>query len=52
MRGWGKAFVLRRRRAVGLDPSESIHPTARLSKARITRLWTLKDALWPFRPAR
>lgn len=27
-RAWGKTFVLRRRRAVGLDPSESIHPTA------------------------
>jgi len=28
MRGWGKFFVLRRRRAIGLDPSESLHPTA------------------------
>jgi uncharacterized protein (DUF2235 family) len=28
MRGWGKLFVLRRRRLVGADPSESIHPTA------------------------
>lgn len=27
-RGWGKAFVLRKRRRVGADPSESIHPTA------------------------
>ncbi len=28
MRGWGKLFVARRRRRVGLDPSESLHPTA------------------------
>jgi uncharacterized protein (DUF2235 family) len=28
MRGWGKLFVLRRRRVVGADPSEAIHPTA------------------------
>ena len=28
-RGWGKAFLLRARRQVGNDPSESIHPTAR-----------------------
>ncbi len=27
-RGWGKLFVLRRRRVVGTDPSEAIHPTA------------------------
>jgi uncharacterized protein (DUF2235 family) len=27
-RNWGKTFVLRRRRRVGTDPSESIHPTA------------------------
>jgi uncharacterized protein (DUF2235 family) len=30
MRGWGKFFVLRRRRVVGTDPSEAIHPTAEL----------------------
>lgn len=29
-RGWGKAFLLRARRRVGRDPSESIHPTAHL----------------------
>ncbi len=28
MRGWGKFFIARRRRVIGLDPSESIHPTA------------------------
>jgi uncharacterized protein (DUF2235 family) len=28
MRGWGKLFVLRKRRVVGADPSEAIHPTA------------------------
>jgi uncharacterized protein (DUF2235 family) len=31
-RGWGKAFVLRARRQVGRDPSESVHPTARARK--------------------
>ena len=28
-RGWGKAFLIRRRRIPGRDPSEAIHPTAR-----------------------
>jgi uncharacterized protein (DUF2235 family) len=28
MRGWGKLFVLRKRRVVGNDPSEALHPTA------------------------
>ena len=28
-RQWGKIFLHRRRRIVGRDPSESIHPTAR-----------------------
>jgi len=28
-RAWGKMFLRRRRRAVGRDPSESVHPTAR-----------------------
>ena len=28
MRGWGKFFIARRRRVIGLDPSESLHPTA------------------------
>jgi uncharacterized protein (DUF2235 family) len=27
-RGWGKLFLLRRRRRVGEDPSEALHPTA------------------------
>lgn len=27
-RGWGKLFVLRKRRPVGRDPSEAVHPTA------------------------
>lgn len=27
MRGWGKAFVIRRRRVVGRDRSEAIHPS-------------------------
>ncbi len=27
-RGWGKAFMLRARRVVGRDPSETVHPTA------------------------
>ena len=27
-RGWSKVFLLRRPRAVGRDPSESIHPSA------------------------
>jgi uncharacterized protein (DUF2235 family) len=28
MRGWGKMFLFRKRRPVGADPSESIHPSA------------------------
>ena len=28
LRGWGPLFVLRRRRVIGQDPSESVHPTA------------------------
>ena len=28
MRGWGKMFLWRKRRRIGADPSESIHPTA------------------------
>ncbi len=31
-RSWGKAFLLRARRPVGNDPSESIHPTARATR--------------------
>jgi hypothetical protein len=33
MQGWGKAFVLRRRRTVGQDPSERLHPSAAEWKA-------------------
>lgn len=34
-RGWGKLFLLRRRRVVGRDPSEKVHPSAaRLPAAR------------------
>lgn len=33
-RGWGKAFVLRARRRVGRDPSESVHPGARPAAGR------------------
>ena len=31
-RGWGKLFLARRRRVVGQDPSESVHPTAQPAK--------------------
>jgi uncharacterized protein (DUF2235 family) len=29
LRGWGKFFLARRKRRVGRDPSEALHPTAR-----------------------
>ncbi len=32
MRGWGKFFIARRRRVMGLDPSESLHPSATKSE--------------------
>lgn len=35
-RGWGKTFLLRRRRKVGHDRSESIHPTALASHPKVT----------------
>ncbi|WP_412099039.1 DUF2235 domain-containing protein [Defluviimonas sp. D31] len=38
-RGWGKAFILRARRQVGRDPSESLHPTATARRARAA--WSL-----------
>ncbi len=38
--GWGKAFILRAQRKVGRDPSESIHPTAKLAVAA-HRAWSL-----------
>ena len=28
MQGWGKFFLVRRKRVMGLDPSESVHPSA------------------------
>ncbi len=34
LRGWGKAFLLRKRRPFGRDPSESIHPSAAASHPR------------------
>lgn len=38
--GWGKMFLIRKRRTVGLDPSESIHDSARPSVSNdiLTRL--------------
>lgn len=38
LRGWGKFFWSRRRRIVGGDPSESIHPNARNRPARVRRI--------------
>ncbi|MDH3263692.1 MAG: DUF2235 domain-containing protein [Paracoccaceae bacterium] len=35
-RSWGKTFLLRRRRPVGRDPSETIHPTALASHPNLT----------------
>jgi uncharacterized protein (DUF2235 family) len=35
-RSWGKTFLIRRRRAVGLDPSETIHPTALASHPHLS----------------
>lgn len=43
-RGWGKAFLLRARRRVGRDPSESVHWTAQASRLRETR-WPLPARL-------
>jgi hypothetical protein len=39
-RGWGKAFMLRARRTVGGDPSESVHPSAAAGRSRPGR-WHL-----------
>ncbi len=39
-RGWGKAFLLRAKRHVGRDPSESIHPTAHLDDSA-KRRWAM-----------
>ena len=37
MRAWGRAFLLRARRKVGADRSESIHPTARAPRRAVSR---------------
>ena len=44
MRGWGKLFVLRKKRVVGADRSETVHPTAELQAAR--GLWASPLARW------
>jgi uncharacterized protein (DUF2235 family) len=41
MSGWGKLFILRRRRLVGKDPSESIHPTAERPAAPVRPAWPM-----------
>lgn len=43
IRGWGKAFLFRARRQVGVDPSESIHPSA-LGNDRAQRFWPVRAA--------
>ncbi|NND17727.1 MAG: DUF2235 domain-containing protein [Silicimonas sp.] len=37
LRGWGKYFIARKKRVIGTDPSESLHPTAagRSPRARV-----------------
>lgn len=42
-RGWGKYFLARKRRTVGSDPSESIHPSA---VGRTKRAELLANAVW------
>lgn len=34
MRGWGILFMWRKKRVIGADPSESVHPTARGEEAK------------------
>lgn len=41
MRGWGKLFVLRKKRIVGLHPSEAIHPTAERPAAPARAGWSV-----------
>lgn len=41
MSGWGKLFLLRRRRLVGQDPSESVHPTAERPAAPVRPAWPI-----------
>ncbi len=43
-RGWGKLFVLRRKRIVGTDPSERLHPTIALSVPRTRFSWLVPAA--------
>ncbi len=38
LRGWGKYFLARKRRVVGADPSERVHPTALGRSPRAERL--------------
>jgi hypothetical protein len=40
-RGWGKLFVLRRKRVVGIDRSEAIHPTAERPVAPVRPAWPI-----------
>ncbi|WP_370804586.1 DUF2235 domain-containing protein [Actibacterium lipolyticum] len=35
LRGWSKLFLIRKRRPVGLDPSEALHPTATVSPREV-----------------
>lgn len=48
-RGWNKAFPLRRRRVVGQDPSESLHPTAVGAERKVAGTLPLLagNDLWP-----
>ncbi len=44
VRGWGKAFILRARRKIGRDPSESVHPSVE-SASRPRRRWPVPGVL-------
>ena len=41
VRGFGLFFLLRRKRLIGLDPSESIHPSAAVPRGYRWRKWPL-----------
>lgn len=41
--GWGKLFLLRQRRKVGLDPSESVHDSV---PAPVSKGWRVMPRLW------
>ena len=41
VRSWGKFFLLRRKRVIGRDPSEMIHPSAEGQKPRSWTPWPL-----------